>query len=152
MKKYLLIQPLLCLFAIAFFGCSANRSGEPTDAGLFDPDGLPRMVISGLVRNTQDEPLDGIRIDLETEDPQPAASYNYAITDSKGAYTIIRYRGHELPDSVVLFASDPSGNYLPQKFSAPVTYDAVYLASQHAEEPYNAFVNADFVLETKTAE
>ena len=152
MKKHLLTPWLLCLIAFAFFGCAANKSDNPNAFGPDEPDGLPRMVISGLVRNTQNEPLDGIRIDLETEDPQPAASYNYAITDSKGAYTIIRYRGHELPDSVVLFASDPSGNYLPQKFSAPVTYDAVYLASQRAEEPYNAFVKADFVLENKTAE
>ena len=152
MRKYLLIHPLLCLFAIAFFGCSANKSGEPIDAGLFEPDGLPRMVISGLVRNTQDEPLNGIRIDLETEDPKQAASYNYAITDSEGRYTIIRYRGHELPDSVILSVSDPSGNYLPQRTAAPVTYDSVYLASQYAKEPYNAFVKADFVLENKTAE
>lgn len=152
MKKHLLTPWLLCLIAFAFFGCAVNRSDNPNAFGPHDPDGLPRMVISGVVRNTQSEPLGGIRIDLETKDPQLAVSYNYAITDSKGAYTIIRYRGQEQPDSVTLYASDPAGMYLPQQLSAPVTYDSVYLVSQQAEAPYNAFVNADFVLETNTPE
>lgn len=152
MKKHLLTPWLLCLIAFAFFGCAANRSDNPNAFGPDEPDGLPRMVISGVVRNTLNEPLGGIRIDLETKDPQPAASYNYALTDSKGAYTIIRYRGHEQPDSVTLYASDPAGMYLPQQLSAPVTYDSAYLASQHAKVPYNAFVNADFILETNTSE
>ena len=114
MKKHLLTPLLLCLIAFAFFGCAANRSDNPNAFGPDEPDGLPRMVISGVVRNTQSEPLSGIRIDLETKDPQPAVSYNYALTDSKGAYTIIRYRGHEQPDSLTLYASDPAGMYLPQ--------------------------------------
>ncbi|MBQ9296265.1 MAG: hypothetical protein IJ204_03630 [Paludibacteraceae bacterium] len=142
MKKYLLIQSLLCMVACVFVACAK------TDAYYSEeqPDGLPRLVVSGVVKNTEQTPLAGVKITLETDDPQPMASYNFALTDTAGRYTIIRYRGKDFPVSVSLTAEDPQGVYESQTLVAPVTYDSVRVNRPRAMVPYNAFVTADFII------
>ena len=71
-------------------------------------------------------------------------TYNYAITDQKGEYTIIRYRGRECPTEVVVVASDPNNVYAEQTIFAPITYD-----SSPTQDKFNGFATANFVMYKK---
>ena len=139
MKKHLFII-LLTLICFSSVGCSKRDTYEPI------PLGLPRMIISGKVTNTSSEPLPGIYVavfGVREPEEKDIITYNYAITDTAGQYTIIRYRGREMPTEVTVVATDSTGVYQEQVIFAPVTYDKEY---RYSNEPYNAFVNADFVL------
>lgn len=145
MKKHLFII-VLTLICFSSVGCSKRDTYEPI------PPGLPRMIISGTVTNTSSEPLEGIYVsvfDVREPDEKDIITYNYAITDTAGQYTIIRYRGRELPTEVTVVATDSTGVYQEQVIFAPVTYDKEY---RSGNEPYNAFVNADFVLSQQNSQ
>ena len=108
--------------------------------------GLPRMIISGTVTNTSSKPLQGICVSVfgvREPNEKDIITYNYAITDTAGQYTIIRYRGREMPTEVTVVAMDSTGVYQEQILFAPITYDTMYV---YGNEPFNAFVKADFVL------
>jgi len=145
MKKHLFII-VLTLICFSSVGCSKRDTYEPI------PPGLPRMIISGTVTNTSSEPLEGIYVSVfgvREPDEKDIITYNYAITDTAGQYTIIRYRGRELPTEVTVVATDSTGVYQEQVIFAPVTYDKEY---RSGNEPYNAFVNADFVLSQQNSQ
>jgi len=145
MKKHLFII-VLTLICFSSVGCSKRNTYEPI------PPGLPRMIISGTVTNTSSEPLEGIYVSVfgvREPDEKDIITYNYAITDTAGQYTIIRYRGRELPTEVTVVATDSTGVYQEQVIFAPVTYDKEY---RSGNEPYNAFVNADFVLSQQNSQ
>lgn len=145
-----LIHISLTVLCLAFIGCSANNAFsdvQPEDYAA------PRMVISGHVTNSVNEPLPGIYVSVPSvrePNERDILSYNYAITDSAGQYTIIRYRGRELPTEVTVVATDSTGIYSSQYIFAPVNYDSIqtYLSVEpyRAITPFNAFVEADFVL------
>ncbi len=139
MKKHLFT--ILTLICICYIGCSTKEAGmEPMSPGL------PRMIISGAVTNTSSEPLQGIYVSVfgvREPNEKDIITYNYAITDTAGQYTIIRYRGREIPTEVTVVATDSMGVYQEQILFAPITYDTVYV---YGNEPFNAFVKADFVL------
>lgn len=145
MRKILSISiTVLCL---VFSGCSKG-SYDPADPP-FANSGAPRMVISGSVTNSSHQALQGIYVSVpgvRESDESDILTYNYAITDSAGQYTIIRYRGRELPTEVTVVATDSSGLYQEQYIFAPVTYDSIFTSS--GRTPYNAYVKADFVLLT----
>ena len=145
MKQHLFII-VLTLICFSSVGCSKRDTYEPI------PPGLPRMIISGKVTNTSSEPLQGIYVavfGVREPDEKDIITYNYAITDTAGQYTIIRYRGRELPTEVTVVATDSTGVYQEQVIFAPVTYDIGY---QYGYEQYNAFVNADFVLSQQSSQ
>lgn len=146
MKKHLFII-VLTLICFSSVGCSKNDfSVGPT------PLGLQRMIISGKVTNTSSKPLQGIHVavfGVREPEEKDIITYNYAITDTAGQYTIIRYRGREMPTEVTVVATDSTGVYEEQVIFAPVTYDKEY---QYGYEPYNAFVNADFVLSQQNSQ
>ena len=145
MKQHLFII-VLTLICFSSVGCSKRDTYEPI------PPGLPRMIISGKVTNTSSEPLEGIYVavfGVREPDEKDIITYNYAITDTAGQYTIIRYRGRELPTEVTVVATDSTGVYQEQVIFAPVTYDIGY---QYGYEQYNAFVNADFVLSQQSSQ
>ena len=139
MKKHLFII-VLTLICFSFVGCSQRDTYEPI------PPGLPRMIISGTVTNTSSEPLQGIHVavfGVREPEEKDIITYNYAITDTAGQYTIIRYRGREMPTEVTVVATDSTGVYQEQILFAPISYDTAYV---YGNELFNAFVNADFVL------
>ena len=144
MKHSLLI--LLTLLSVCLIGC---RKGDPYIADPDDPagKGAPRLIISGRVTDTANVALPGIYISVpgvREPNERDVLSYNYAITDSAGQYTIIRYRGRELPVEVTVVATDSTGLYREQQRFVPVTYDTVRTAAGYTR--YNAYVKADFVL------
>lgn len=150
MKKNTLILLIAAAFAVIHIGCSKKESVDDLstapDAWENNP-GLPRLIVSGSVSNTDGQALEGIYVavyGVREHNEKPLISYNYAITDTAGQYTIIRYRGREMPMEVSLVATDSTGVYKEQTVYAPVTYDTIRTAK--GEEPYNAFVTADFIL------
>ena len=156
MKKYTLILFLAALVAYSVTGCAYEASG-PRDAGSnseeVDP-GLPRLVVSGLVSDTAGHALEGISVavyGVREHDEQPLITYNYALTDTAGQYTIIRYRGRELPTEVTVVATDSAGIYREQTIYAPVTYDSIPI-SDDIKQPYDAFATADFVLSQENSQ
>ena len=147
MRKILPI--FLTVLTLVLIGCSAHEAGDfqPVDYAA------PRMIISGHVTNSVHEPLPGIYVSVPSvrePNERDILSYNYAITDNAGQYTIIRYRGRELPTEVTVVATDSTGLYSSQYIFAPVTYDSIqtYLSVEpyRAITPFNAYVEADFVL------
>lgn len=144
MKKQLFIVTILMAFCIGFAGCAFKNDYMPVD-----PYSAPRLVIRGTVSNEDGEALVEIRVseNITGLDEPEVMSYNYAITDAAGEYTIIRYRGRILPTEVVLSATDPNGTYQSAELGAPVTYDTIM--THDGLEPYNGFVTADFVLKRK---
>ena len=138
--------PIL-LIALCLIGCSMKDG--PSIANPNDPagKGAPRMIISGRVTDTANVALPGIYISVpgvREPNEREILSYNYGITDSAGQYTIIRYRGRELPVEVTVVATDSTGLYQEQQRFVPVTYDTVRTAAGYTR--YNAYVKADFVL------
>ena len=141
MRKTLSIS--IAVLGLVLTGCAKSDSIDPA----FANSGAPRMVILGNVTNTSHQVLSGIYVSVPgVREPgeRDALSYNYAITDSAGQYTIIRYRGRELPTEVTVVATDSTGKYREQYIFAPVTYDSI--PTYTGRTPYNAYVKADFVL------
>ena len=98
-NQYILFLLLVCLSALS--ACSSSDH-----IGFNDPQsGAARLVILGSVSNTFGEALSGIQVSVDDiRQPQETDmfTYNYAITDSTGHYTIIRYRGRELPTQLTV--------------------------------------------------
>lgn len=145
MNRYFFIA--LLFLAIGLAGCAVNGY---TDYPTYPSNGSPRLVVSGHVTDTANEPLPGIAVSVfgvrEAQEPD-ILSYNYALTDSAGRYTIVRYRGRELPVEVTVVATDSAGLYQEQSRICQVSYDSIQTGySSTSKSPYNAFVTADFVL------
>lgn len=140
---------LFVSFAMVLRGCMAKADYiDPSEGGQY---GAPRLVVSGKVTNTNGEPLRGINVAIygvREATERDVLSYNYAITDTLGNYTIIRYRGRPLVDEVTVEATDSRGVYKSQTLFAPVEYDSIKVEYRPDRyEYYNGFVTADFVLE-----
>ena len=138
---------LLTVAGIVFSGCSNNNRADKPEP---DAPGAPRLVVSGHVTNTANEPLLGIAVSVfgvrEAQETD-ILSYNYALTDSAGQYTIIRYRGRELPVEVTVVATDSAGLYAEQTRICQVSYDSIQTGyTPNTKSPYNGFVTADFIL------
>ena len=106
-----------------------------------------RLVVSGMVTYADGSKASGIRVSIygvREETEADMNTYNYAITDTAGEYTIIRYRGRECPKEVVVVASDPNNVYAEQTIFAPITYD-----SSPTEDKFNGFATANFVMHKK---
>lgn len=120
MKRFSKIIVILSLGWL-LIGCAAKdwQSGDPlayTNA--------ERLIVKGCVTNEAAQPLQGIRVDVygvrEAKEPD-LVNYNYAITDSAGNYTIVRYMGREMPNEVTVEAIDPQNIYKPQAIVAQKT-------------------------------
>ena len=89
--------------------------------GLSDAYSAKRLIVKGCVKNEEAQPLQNIRVDIydvrEANEPD-LANYNYAITDTAGNYTIVRYMGREMPNEVTVEATDPMNIYKPQLIQA----------------------------------
>lgn len=147
MKREHYIYGLLIVLASVLIGCSKYDTMEPPNGEEY-PTGTPRLVVKGTVTNTADEPLQGIYVAIYgvREEGEPdVLSYNYALTDSVGRYTIVRYRGREIPAELTVVATDSAGIYQEQIRFATVSSDSI--DTRTGKQPYNAFVTADFVLE-----
>ena len=160
MRKNIYILFLIALCS-GFAGCAKNETGDPPDveggAWIVDSGGTesaghytsasPRLIVSGTVTNTADQPLGGIYVSLpgvrEPNEPD-ILTYNYSITDSLGRYTIIRYRGREVPTEITVVATDSTGLYPQQYIFAPVTYD--YALVKNQKIPYNGYATVNFEL------
>ena len=134
------------LLSVVLVGCSANKS-DPFE--FMEPEtGSPRLIIRGSVTNTEGEPLRDISVDIFEMNlvnvETALLTYNYAVTDQYGKYTIIRYRGRELPQEMTIVATDPSGIYQQQERDVTIVYDSVL--SVEGKIPYNGYATADFVL------
>ena len=106
-----------------------------------------RLVVSGVVTYADGSKANGIKVSIygvREETEADMNTYNYAITDTKGEYTIIRYRGRECPTEVVVVASDPNNVYAEQTIFAPITYD-----SSPTQDKFNGFATANFVMHKK---
>ena len=145
MKKTCTHSPFiisLCLLVgVSFSSCF-------TDNGGYADIETARLVVSGVVTYADGSKANGIKVSIygvraETEFAD-MNTYNYAITDQKGEYTIIRYRGRECPTEVVVVASDPTNVYAEQTIFAPITYD-----STPTEDKFNGFATANFIMQKK---
>lgn len=118
MKRLAIYNIGLILFLSGvLMGCEAK-----SEYGWYDPDKkAERMIVTGCVINEDSIPLQGIRIDIsgvQDANEKDLLNYNYAITDSAGHYTIIRYMGRQKPDEVTIEAIDPQNIYKPQAIVA----------------------------------
>lgn len=150
-RNNLSIRLLLTIIPFVLIGCM-SKEGYPVE---YDPDslGMPRLVVSGTVVDTANTPLPDIYVSIfGVREPGETdiITYNYAVTDSVGQYTIIRYRGRELPMEVTVVATDSTGVYQQQLLFAPVTYDTIQ--TNNGNIPYNAYVTADFVLSQQNSQ
>lgn len=151
MTKKALHIILFSTLCILLSGCSKNDGIIPPygrEDSLTDYDGTPRLVIRGTVTDEAGEALQDICVlipEVYLDEPLMMESYNVAYTDANGKYTIIRYRGQETPDEIVVAATDPSGTYMGQEKVAAVTYDSITTYGNN-KIPFNGFVNAVFVL------
>ena len=137
----LFIISLCLLMGVSFSSCVA------TSVDYADIE-TARLVVSGVVTYADGSKANGIKVSIygvraETEFAD-MNTYNYAITDQKGEYTIIRYRGRECPTEVVVVASDPTNVYAEQTIFAPITYD-----SSPTQDKFNGFATANFVMHKK---
>lgn len=137
----LFIISLCLLVGVSFSSCTL------ADVGYADIE-TARLVVSGVVTYADGSKANGIKVSIygvraETEFAD-MNTYNYAITDQKGEYTIIRYRGRECPTEVVVVASDPNNVYAEQTIFAPITYD-----SSPTQDKFNGFATANFVMHKK---
>lgn len=133
----LFIISLCLLVGVSFSSCF-------TDSVDYADIETARLVVSGVVTYADGSKANGIKVSIygvraETEFAD-MNTYNYAITDTKGEYTIIRYRGHEYPREVTVVVSDPNNVYLEQTIIAPIHYDHL-----NGKE-HNGYATADFLL------
>ena len=136
----LFIISLCLLMGVSFSSCSADVDYADIETA--------RLVVSGVVTYADGSKANGIKVSIygvraETEFAD-MNTYNYAITDQKGEYTIIRYRGRECPTEVVVVASDPNNVYAEQTIFAPITYD-----SSPTQDKFNGFATANFILQKR---
>ena len=142
MKKKRYIWGLLIVLASGLISCSSMKENN-IDPTYGDQTGIPRLLVTGTVTNTSGQAVQGIYVAIfgvRAADEPDVLSYNYALTDKEGDYTIVRYRGREFPTEVTVVATDSTGIYEEQLLFAPVTYDTIN------GQPFNGFVTADFVL------
>ena len=137
----LLIISLCLLVGVSFSSCTTPDVDYADIA-------TARLVVSGVVTYADGSKANGIKVSIygvraETEFADMNTD-NYAITDQKGEYTIIRYRGRECPTEVVVVASDPTNVYAEQTIFAPITYD-----SSPTQDKFNGFATANFVMHKK---
>lgn len=137
----LLIISLCLLVGVSFSSCTTPDVDYADIA-------TARLVVSGVVTYADGSKANGIKVSIygvraETEFAD-MNTYNYAITDQKGEYTIIRYRGRECPTEVVVVASDPTNVYAEQTLFAPITYN-----SSPTQDKFNGFATANFVMHKK---
>lgn len=137
----LLIISLCLLVGVSFSSCTTPNVDYADIA-------TARLVVSGVVTYADGSKANGIKVSIygvraETEFAD-MNTYNYAITDQKGEYTIIRYRGRECPTEVVVVASDPTNLYAEQTIFAPITYN-----SSPTQDKFNGFATANFVMHKK---
>lgn len=140
-KHSIFIISLCLLMGVSFSSCMTTAA-DYTDMET------ARLVVSGVVTYADGSKANGIKVSIygvraETEFAD-MNTYNYAITDQKGEYTIIRYRGRECPTEVVVVASDPNNVYAEQTIFAPITYD-----SSPTQDKFNGFATANFVMHKK---
>lgn len=113
MKRFSKIIVILSLGWL-LIGCAA-KDWQPGDPLAYT--NAERLIVKGCVTNEAAQPLQGIRVDVygvrEAKEPD-LVNYNYAITDSAGNYTIVRYMGREMPNEVTVEAIDPQNIYKPQ--------------------------------------
>ena len=136
----LFIISLCLLVGVSFSSCT------PADVGYADIK-TARLVVSGVVTYADGSKASGIKVSIygvRAETEADMNTYNYAITDQKGEYTIIRYRGRECPKEVVVVASDPTNVYAEQTIFAPITYN-----SSPTQDKFNGFATANFVMHKK---
>lgn len=136
----LFIISLCLLVGVSFSSCT------PADVGYADIK-TARLVVSGVVTYADGSKANGIKVSIygvRAETEADMNTYNYAITDQKGEYTIIRYRGRECPKEVVVVASDPTNVYAEQTIFAPITYN-----SSPTQDKFNGFATANFVMHKK---
>lgn len=137
----LFIISLCLLVGVSFSSCT------PADVGYADIE-TARLVVSGVVTYADGSKANGIKVSIygvrAATEFADMNTYNYAITDQKGEYTIIRYRGRECPTEVVVVASDPNNVYAEQTIFAPITYD-----SSPTQDKFNGFATANFVMHKK---
>ena len=132
----LFIISLCLLVGVSFSSCF-------TDNGGYADIETARLVVSGVVTYADGSKASGIRVSIygvREETEADMNTYNYAITDTAGEYTIIRYRGRECPKEVVVVASDPTNVYAEQTIFAPIHYDHL-----NGKE-HNGYATADFLL------
>ena len=144
-KNRHIIVLLIAIFAICA-GCAHRDAAEPPIPTEY---AAARLVISGKVSNTDNKPLEGICVSVfgvRESMEEDIKTYNYAITDSLGQYSMIRYRGRELPKEVTLVATDSTGLYKEQSRVCTIMYDSIFVEEEGRKMPYNGFVTADFVL------
>jgi len=148
-KNCLVIASLIVLLSV----CTGCANKEIFDPGYWydgsDTNGAPRLVISGQISNSDSVALSGIYVSVfgvRQEKETDINTYNYAVSDSVGKYTMIRYRGREVPAEVTLVVTDSTGIYQEQLRVCEVRYDSVYVAKEGRKIPFNGFVTADFVL------
>lgn len=132
----LFIISLCLLVGVSFSSCfTANVDYADIETA--------RLVVSGMVTYADGSKASGIRVSIygvREETEADMNTYNYAITDTAGEYTIIRYRGRECPKEVVVVASDPTNVYAEQTIFAPIHYDHL-----NGKE-HNGYATADFLL------
>lgn len=137
----LFIISLCLLVGVSFSSCMT------TDADYTDIE-TARLVVSGVVTYADGSKASGIKVSIygvrEETEFADMNTYNYAITDQKGEYTIIRYRGRECPTEVVVVASDPNNVYAEQTIFAPITYDSTPM-----EDKFNGFATANFIMQKR---
>lgn len=137
----LFIISLCLLVGVSFSSCTL------ADVGYADIE-TARLVVSGVVTYTDGSKASGIKVSIygvrEETEFTDMNTYNYAITDQKGEYTIIRYRGRECPTEVVVVASDPNNIYAEQTIFAPITYDSTPM-----EDKFNGFATANFIMQKR---
>ena len=137
----LFIISLCLLVGVSFSSCMT------TDVDYADIE-TARLVVSGVVTYADGSKASGIKVSIygvrEETEFADMNTYNYAITDQKGEYTIIRYRGRECPTEVVVVASDPNNVYAEQTIFAPITYDSTPM-----EDKFNGFATANFIMQKK---
>ena len=132
----LFIISLCLLVGVSFSSCF-------TDSVDYADIETARLVVSGVVTYADGSKASGIHVSIygvREETEADMNTYNYAITDTKGEYTIIRYRGRECPKEVVVVASDPTNVYAEQTIFAPIHYDHL-----NGKE-HNGYATADFLL------
>ena len=140
--KYSIFIISLCLLMGVSFSSCMTTATDYTDMET------ARLVVSGVVTYADGSKASGIKVSIygvrEETEFADMNTYNYAITDQKGEYTIIRYRGRECPTEVVVVASDPNNVYAEQTIFAPITYD-----NTPTQDKFNGFATANFVMHKK---
>ena len=146
--KYVSFVFIMFIF-LAGTSCSSKPDAEPSpylDGGGFT--GVPRLLVKGTVKNKNDEPVSGIRIEVygvrEKGEPD-VLYYNYTFTDSIGQFIISRYLGRNVEQEVTVIASDPKMQYKEMVQFAPIERKTAVSVAESTSSIVE--VVCDFVLE-----